>query len=83
MASPRAGDAALPDDLKEYAGQQVDNGEKAKAYAEKYLGRHLEEIGGGKSYAQVSTEQMANPDDESWPSRRRRCSRARRCAACC
>ncbi|MDO8189508.1 hypothetical protein Q5424_27765 [Conexibacter sp. JD483] len=61
---PKAGDDALPKDLEQYAGQQVDNGTKAKAYAEKYLGRHLEEIGGGKSYAQISTEQMANPDDE-------------------
>lgn len=61
---PKAGDPGLPKDLEKYAGQQVDNGEKAKAYAEKYLGRHLEEIGGGKSYAQVSAEQMANPDDE-------------------
>lgn len=61
---PEKGDEGLYADLEKYAGQRVDNGEKAKAYAEKYLGRHLQGIVDGKSYAQVSAEQMANPEDE-------------------
>jgi hypothetical protein len=50
-------------DLTQYAGQTVDNGAKAKAYADKYINRHLAEIAGGKTYAQVSAEAIAKPDD--------------------
>jgi hypothetical protein len=43
-------------DLQQYAGQQVDNGVKAKAYAEGFLGRHLDKVAGGKHYAQIDTK---------------------------
>jgi hypothetical protein len=43
-------------DLQQYAGQQVDNGTKAKAYAEGFLGRHLDKVAGGKHYAQIDTK---------------------------
>jgi hypothetical protein len=43
-------------DLQQYAGQQVDNGTKAKAYAEGFLGRHLTKIANGKTYAQIDTK---------------------------
>lgn len=43
-------------DLQQYAGQQVDNGVKAKAYAEGFLGRHLEAVAGGKTYSQIDTK---------------------------
>lgn len=49
--------------LQKYAGQQVDNGAKAKAYADEFIGKHLEGIAGGKTYAEVSAEAMANPND--------------------
>jgi len=42
-------------DLQQYAGQQVDNGTKAKAYAEGFLGRHLDKVAGGKHYSQIDT----------------------------
>ncbi len=56
-------DAATYPDLQKYAGQQVDNGDKARAYAEGYIGRHLKEAAGGKSYAEISSAAMANPKD--------------------
>jgi len=49
--------------LQKYAGQQVDNGIKAKAYANEYIGHHLEKIAGGKTYSEVSAELMKNPSD--------------------
>jgi hypothetical protein len=60
---PQDKQAGLFDDLRQYAGQTVDDGTKAKAYADKYINRHLAEVAGGKTYAEVSTEAMAKPDD--------------------
>jgi hypothetical protein len=54
----------LPANLNQYAGQQVDTAGEAKAYANDYIGLHLEGIAGGKSYAEVSAASRANPDDE-------------------
>jgi hypothetical protein len=51
----------LPAKLNQYAGQQVDNGAKAKAYANDFTGMHLKGIAGGKTYSQVSAAFMANP----------------------
>jgi len=53
----------LPANLNQYAGEQVDTAAEAKAYANDYIGLHLESIGGGKSYAEVSAASRANPDD--------------------
>ena len=64
---PAAGTAALDPkefpDLQQYAGQQVDTGEKAKAYANGFIGRHLENVAGGQTYSQVSSAAQANPQD--------------------
>ncbi len=54
----------LPANLNQYAGQQVDTAAEAKAYADDYIGLHLEGIAGGKSYAEVSAASMADPDNE-------------------
>jgi len=51
-------------DLQQYAGQTVDSGAKAKAYADKYINRHLQEVAGGQTYAQVSAKALAAPDDQ-------------------
>jgi len=40
--------------LVKYAGQMVDNGDKAKAYSE-YINGHLQKIAGGKTYSEVSS----------------------------
>ncbi|HWT94271.1 MAG TPA: hypothetical protein VN238_14820 [Solirubrobacteraceae bacterium] len=54
----------LPANLNEYAGEQVDTAGEAKAFADDYIGLHLEGIGGGKSYSEVSGEFMKNPNDK-------------------
>lgn len=65
---PPAGSPALDPkeypDLQKYAGQKVDDGEKARAYANGYIGRHLEKIANGKTYSEVSAESMKNPSDQ-------------------
>ena len=50
--------------LQQYAGQLVDNGPKAKAYANEFIGKHLESIAGGQTYAEVSTAALKNPSDQ-------------------
>lgn len=47
--------------LQKYAGQQVDNGPKAKAFADEYIAVHLAKVADGKTYAQVSSEAMQDP----------------------
>jgi hypothetical protein len=49
--------------LQQYAGQMVDSGPKAKAYANEYIAAHINDIGGGKTYSELSAESRANPDD--------------------
>lgn len=66
---PEKGSPALdPDefpDLQQYAGQLVDTPEEAKAYANGYIGRHLEKVANGKVYAEVSAEAMKDPDNQT------------------
>src|SRR5438128_706533 len=49
--------------LQHYAGQTVDNGPKAKAYADQFIKVHLQGIGGGKTYSQVSAAALADPNN--------------------
>src|SRR5947208_1649484 len=49
--------------LTKYAGQQLVNGPQAKAYADHFIAVHLEAIGGGKTYSQLSAQAIANPTD--------------------
>ena len=58
--SPALDPSEFPD-LQKYGGQQVDSGAKAKAYANGFIGRHIEKIAGGQTYAQVSTAALADP----------------------
>jgi hypothetical protein len=65
ISFPAAGSAALSPktfpDLQQYAGQKVDTGDKAKAYANGFIRRHLLEVAGGKTYSQVSAASIADP----------------------
>jgi hypothetical protein len=65
---PKAGSPALdPQEfpgLQQYAGQQIDTGDKAKAYADEFIWHHMMKASGGKTYAEVSEEAMANPTDQ-------------------
>ena len=44
-----------------HAGQQMTTGAQAQAYADHFIAVHLREIGGGKTYAQLSAAALANP----------------------
>jgi hypothetical protein len=57
---PKDAASGLPDNLKQYAGQQVLTGEQAHAYAEKYIGLHLSETGQGHPYAYWSGKAIAD-----------------------
>src|SRR5947209_11958459 len=46
--------------LQRYAGQAVDSGPKAKAYADQFIAAHLKSVAGGKTYSQVSAAAQAN-----------------------
>src|SRR5262245_26312219 len=52
--SPALDDPKIGPYLNQYAGQQLTNGEQAKAYADHFIAVHLEEVAGGQTYAQVS-----------------------------
>jgi hypothetical protein len=47
--------------VSQYAGQQLTTGKQAEVYADDFIAVHLNEIGGGKTYAQLSTAAMALP----------------------
>jgi len=47
--------------VSHYAGQQLLTGQQAQVYANDFIAVHLREIGGGKTYAQLSQAAMALP----------------------
>jgi hypothetical protein len=47
--------------MEKYSGQQLLTGDQAKVYADNFIGVHLSEVAGGKTYAEISTEALANP----------------------
>lgn len=59
---PKDAKSGLPADLNQYAGQQVLTGDQAHAYAEKYIGLHLHEIGQGHPYSYWSAQARAATD---------------------
>jgi hypothetical protein len=67
ISFPVKGSAALaPSEfpgLQRYAGQKVDTGPKAKAYADQFIATHLKAAGGGQTYSQLSTAAQAAPND--------------------
>ena len=44
--------AVFPASIRQYAGQQLVNGDQAYQYANNFIAVHLSKIGGGKAYAQ-------------------------------
>jgi hypothetical protein len=64
---PPAGSAAIaaPEfkDMNQYAGQQLTTGAQAETYADHFIANHLTEIGGGKTYAQLSSLSLAQPNN--------------------
>jgi hypothetical protein len=47
--------------VSKYAGEQLTTGQQAAVYANDFIAVHLREIGGGKTYAQLSAAAMALP----------------------
>ena len=47
--------------VSKYAGQQLLTGQQAQVYADDFIAVHINEIGGGLSYAQLSAQAMALP----------------------
>src|SRR5215469_17900621 len=65
---PAAGSAAIkelpPADaaaMTKYAGQLMTTGAQAQTYADHFIAVHLNKIGGGKTYAQLSAASLAQP----------------------
>jgi len=56
-------DAKTYPGLQQYAGQAVDSGPKAKAYANEFINVHLQGIGGGKTYSELSGQALADPSN--------------------
>jgi hypothetical protein len=65
---PPAGSDALKSDaigpyLDQYAGQQLTTGPQAQIYANHFIAVHLSEIGGGKTYSELSAAAMKDPNN--------------------
>jgi len=50
----------FPAEITQYAGTQVDNGDKARVYANDFIGKHLQGVAKGQTYSQVSGQLMAD-----------------------
>jgi hypothetical protein len=64
FAHAKAGSEITPSmipSVSQYAGEQMLTGQQAEAYADHFIAVHLSEIGGGKTYSQLSTEAIAQP----------------------
>jgi hypothetical protein len=62
---PPKGSPELLPGVKQYAGQQLVNGDQAKAYANNFIGEHLTKIAGGKTYAEVSSAALKDPKNKT------------------
>jgi hypothetical protein len=64
---PKGSQALTPKEigpfLNKYAGQQLTTGAQAKAYADHFIAVHLNEATGGQTYAQLSTQAIADPSN--------------------
>jgi hypothetical protein len=64
FAHPVAGSEITPSmigTVSKYAGQPLVTGQEAAVYANDFIGVHIKEIGGGKTYSQLSAAAMALP----------------------
>jgi hypothetical protein len=49
--------------MRQYGGQELTTGAQAEVYADHFIANHLKKIGGGKTYAQLSAESIAQPNN--------------------
>ena len=66
FAHPKAGTEITPSmipSVSQYAGQQLLTGQQAEAYADHFIAVHITNMAGGKTYSQLSTESLAQPNN--------------------
>ena len=66
FAHPKAGHRDHPSmipSVSQYAGQQLLTGQQAEAYADHFIAVHIADMAGGKTYSQLSTESLAQPNN--------------------
>jgi len=66
FAHPKAGTEITPSmipSVSQYAGQQLVTGQQAQSYADNFIAVHIANMTGGKTYAQLSSAALANPND--------------------
>ena len=66
FAHPKAGTEITPSmipSVSQYAGQQLLTGQQAEAYADHFIAVHINNMAGGKTYSQLSTEAIAQPSN--------------------
>jgi hypothetical protein len=66
FAHPKAGSEITPSmipSVSQYAGQQLLTGQQAEAYADHFIAVHITNMTGGKTYSQLSTAAMAQPNN--------------------
>jgi hypothetical protein len=64
FAHARAGTEITPSmipSVSQYAGQQMLTGQQAEAYADHFIAVHIAEMGGGRTYSQLSAASLAAP----------------------
>ncbi len=64
FAHAKAGTEITPNmipSVSQYAGQQLLTGQQAEAYADHFIAQHIADMGGGKTYSQLSAESLAQP----------------------
>jgi len=64
FANPQPGGEITPSmipSVSQYAGQQLLTGQQAGVYANDFISVHLNEIGGGKTYSELSAQLQATP----------------------
>src|SRR6202012_799257 len=66
FAHPKAGTEITPSmipSVSQYAGQQLVTGQQAQSYADNFIAVHITTMTVGKTYAQLSSAALANPND--------------------
>ena len=66
FAHPKAGTEITPSmipSVSQYAGQQLVTGQQAEAYADGFIAVHIANMTGGKTYSQLSSQALAQPNN--------------------
>ena len=66
FAHAKAGTEITPSmipSVSQYAGQQLLTGQQAEAYADHFIAVHIANMGGGKTYSQLSALSLAQPNN--------------------